>query len=124
MRPSSTLSRRLTGLCVITIGALLPSFTLAHEQELTLPDGQQAVINWGEGEVKATGQAVPPTNATTQGQKQLLARRGAVLDAQRNLLETLSGVYVAADSTMVNFMASDVVRTQVQGVVQGAIITY
>ncbi len=124
MRPHLANSRRLFATTFLAIGALLFSVSLAHELVVTLPNGQQAVINWGIGELKATGQAVAPTNATTAGQKQLLARRGAVLDAQRNLLETLSGVYVAADSTMVNFMASDVVRTQVQGIVQGATITF
>jgi hypothetical protein len=95
----------------------------AHTQIITLPNGQQATIDWGEGMLIATGQAVPPGNATTVGQKQLLARRGAMLDAQRNLLETLAGIQVTSDSTMINLMANDVVRSQVEGMVQGAIVT-
>ena len=107
---------------VVAIG-LIVGFAQAHTQTTTLPNGQQATIDWGDGMLIATGQAVPPSNATTIGQKQLLARRGAILDAQRNLLETLAGIQVTSDSTMINLMANDVVRSQVEGMVQGAIIT-
>ena len=124
MRTPRSLSRIPARFVLAALAATACCVAFAHEQWVTLPNGQQAVIDWGIGELKATGQAVPPTNATTPGQKQLLARRGAILDAQRNLLETLSGVYVSGDSTMVNFMANDVVRTQVEGFVQGATVSY
>jgi len=104
------------------VAAGVLSIGVAYEQTITLPTGQQATINWDDGELHATGQAVPPSNAETEGQKRLLARRGAILDAQRNLLETLSQVQVTSDSTMINLMANDVVRTQVEGIVQGAIV--
>ena len=103
--------------------ALLLTAAFAFQQRITLPGGQEATIDWGTRELTAVGQAVPPSNAETEGQKRLLARRGAILDAQRNLLETLSNVNVTSDSTMVNLMASDVVRSQVEGLIQGAIVT-
>ena len=107
---------------MIALAAICSGVALAYTQTIILPTGEQATINWDDGELRATGQAVPPSNAETEGQKRLLARRGAILDAQRNLLETLSQVYVTSDSTMVNLMANDVVRSQVEGVVQGAIV--
>jgi hypothetical protein len=66
---------------------------------------------------------MPPSNAKNDGQKELLARRGVFLDAQRNQLETLAGIQVNSDTTMINLTANDVVRSQVEGVVQGAIVT-
>lgn len=102
---------------------LLLTAAFAFQQRITLPSGQEATIDWGTRELTAVGQAVPPSNAETEGQKRLLARRGAILDAQRNLLETLSNVNVTSDSTMVNLMANDVVRSQVEGLIQGAIVT-
>lgn len=110
-------------LAMALVIVLLAGLVQAHQQTITLPNGQQATIDWGEGMLIATGQAVPPSNATTVGQKQLLARRGAILDAQRNLLETLAGIQVTSDTTMVNLMANDVVRSQVEGWVQGGIVT-
>lgn len=115
------------GRIAIIVTLLTTAFASAKivttQEWVTLSTGRQALIEWGLGELVATGQAVPPTNATSAGQKQLLARRGAVLDAQRNLLETVEGVQVTSDSTMVNFMANDVVRTQVEGAVMGATVT-
>ena len=121
MKNRSRLARYSLCAAVILAAASL-AIGFAFEQTITLPTGQQATINWDDGELHSTGQAVPPSNAETDGQKRLMARRGAILDAQRNLLETLSQVHVTSDATMINLMAQDVVRTQVEGVVQGAII--
>jgi hypothetical protein len=51
-------------------------------------------------------------------QAKALARRGAIVDLQRNLLEFLNGVQVDARTTMEDFMASDRVRSEVSGVVK------
>jgi len=116
-------SSRWVVLGLLLLAPLASAKIVAKHVWMSLPSGQRVLIDWGLGELVATGQAVPPTNATTPGQKQLLARRGAVLDAQRNLLEALEGVQVSSDSTMVNFMAKDVVRTQVEGAVLAAVVT-
>lgn len=111
---------------IVLLGALLFmlfSTAWAYEQWIVLPNGQQAVVDWGNGQLRSTGQAVPPLNATTEGQQRLLARRGAILDGQRNLLESLGGVYITSDTTMLNLMANDVVRSSVEGVVAGAVVT-
>jgi len=113
----------LIRLTVAVIVASLLTFGMAYRQTITLPSGDSAVIDWGVGELSAIGRGLPPSNAETAGQRQLLARRAAVLDAQRNLLETLSRVHVTSDTTMVNAMANDVVRSRVEGAVQGAVIT-
>lgn len=121
MRYGSVFARWSLCAAVLLVFGLL-GFGVAFEQTIVLPTGQEATINWDDGELHSTGQAVPPGTAEHDGQKRLMARRGAILDAQRNLLETLSQVHVTSDATMINLMAQDVVRTQVEGVVQGAII--
>ncbi len=110
-----------TVVAALTLGACGAAF--AFDQWITLPNGQRSVIDWSAGQLRTTGQAVPPTNASSAGQKQLLARRGAILDGQRNLLESLAGVYVTSDTTMLNLMANDVVRSSVEGIVAGAVVT-
>lgn len=55
------------------------------------------------------------------GRAKLMARRAAVVDAQRNLVETIKGTAVNAETTMENYMVtSDLVKTKVNGVVTGA----
>lgn len=77
-----------------------------------------ARINWTEDHVEGTGQGVPPTGKENTPQGKLLARRAATVDLQRNLLEFLQGVRVDSKTTMNDFMASDVVRTEVQGMIR------
>ena len=95
----------------------------SFQQEITLPNGETAMIDWSAGQLQATGLAVAPTNATSDAQGRVLARRGAILDAQRMLIEVIAGVRIDAETTMLNAMANDVVRSQVEGTVQGAIVT-
>ena len=51
----------------------------------------------------------------------MLARRAAVVDAQRNLLESVKGVAVDSETTVENFMLkSDIIHTKVNGIITGA----
>ncbi|MDO4179582.1 MAG: LPP20 family lipoprotein [Phascolarctobacterium sp.] len=55
------------------------------------------------------------------GQAKMMARRAAIMDAQRQLLEIVKGTAVDAESTMENcIVQSDVVKTKVSGMVTGA----
>lgn len=77
-------------------------------------------INWTEDYIEASGSAVPPTTAVSPAQGKLLARRGAVLDLQRNLLEAIKGVRIDSRTLMENFMVqSDIVRSEVEGWIKG-----
>jgi hypothetical protein len=42
----------------------------------------------------AIGKGVPPDNASSDGQAYILAERAAIVDAYRNLSETIHGVYL------------------------------
>ncbi len=84
-----------------------------------LDETEFAKINWTGDYVEATGQAVPPPGMENSPQGKLLARRGAVVDLQRNLLEAVQGVKVDSKTIMTDFMASDLVRTEVQGLIKG-----
>ncbi|HUJ17345.1 MAG TPA: hypothetical protein VL197_05070 [Nitrospirota bacterium] len=78
-------------------------------------------INWTVGEVYAKGTGAPPSQAVNPAQARAMAERAAFVVAIRNLLETVKGVRVDSESVVENFMVkSDVIRTRVDGIVQGA----
>ena len=83
--------------------------------EITTPSG---IIDWSKGSVRAKGMGVVPPNKT-QAQGEVLARRAAIADLQRNLLETIQGVQIDAKTKVVDHMASDVVNTAVIGTIRG-----
>lgn len=86
--------------------------------------GAYGSINWEQGAVEAIGTGIPSRLAKSPAQARLMARRAAIVNAQRNLLETIEAVKVTAETTVQNFEAtSDTVRTQVTGIVKGAKIT-
>jgi hypothetical protein len=80
-----------------------------------------AATNWDSATVTAEGTGVAPPTAYNSVQARMLARRAAIVDAYRQLAEQIKGVNVDADTTVENMMVtSDVVRTHVSALVQGA----
>lgn len=78
------------------------------------------IINWSDGSVRAIGRGFPPENIKEEGRMEILAQRAAMLDLQRNLLETVKGVQVES-RTKVSQLALDydVVETKVSGLIKG-----
>src|SRR5574341_761850 len=78
-------------------------------------------VNWTTGEVYATGMGAPPAISANMAQARAMAERAAQVVALRNLLETVKGVRVDAETVVENFLVkSDVIRTHVEGIVKGA----
>ena len=78
-------------------------------------------INWAEQMIRATGSGAPNPDAPNIAAARLGAERAAKADALRNILETVKGVRIDSQTLVVNAMTqSDVIRTQVQGIVRGA----
>lgn len=79
-----------------------------------------AATDWNAGVIRATGTGIPTTGARG-AQARILARRAAIADAYRQLLEMTQGVQVDAETTVEMMMVtSDVIRTKVSGLVKGA----
>ncbi len=89
---------------------------------LTLMQAAEAAAQWDEGTITAEGFGTPPSG--TYGAKaNIMARRAAIVDAQRNLAEQVSGVQVDAETTVENYVvSSDVIKTKVSALVRGAVV--
>lgn len=80
-----------------------------------LPTG----VLWEQDRVIALGQGVAPDPSKGTAGGQLLAKRAAMVDLQRNLLEFIQGVRIQSTTTMVDFMVKDRVVSSVQGAIKG-----
>lgn len=74
---------------------------------------------WEQDRVIALGQGVVPDSSKGTAGGQLLAKRAAMVDLQRNLLEFIQGVKIQSTTTMEDFMVKDRVVSSVQGAIKG-----
>ncbi len=90
-------------------------------QNLVQQIGDNGSINWTEGVIQATGIGTPPEEFYGKPQARPMALRAAQLVAYRKLLEVTRGVRVDSQTLVEDYtVKSDVVRTQVEGMVKGA----
>jgi len=77
-------------------------------------------VDWSYQTIQATGMSVIDT-AKPKAQALAMAIRGAKVDAQRNLLETIKGVRVVSETKVEDLMVKgDYVYTKIDGVIKGA----
>jgi hypothetical protein len=83
----------------------------------------QGTINWTGGYIEAVGIGAPSEKSIGKASARPMALRAAKIDALRNLLEITKGVQVDSTTTVKDFtVESDVINTQVSGLVQGAVV--
>jgi hypothetical protein len=78
---------------------------------------EYGLIDWTKNCIEANGMAAAPEGVAGARAK-ALARRGAIVDLQRNLLEFIVGVQVDARTSMSDFMTSDHVRSEINGMIR------
>lgn len=81
----------------------------------------QGSVNWSAGYIEAVGIGAPPERSIGKINARPMALRAAKIDAQRNLLEITKGVRIDSQTVVKDFtVESDVINTQVEGLVKGA----
>jgi hypothetical protein len=81
----------------------------------------QGSINWSAGYIEAVGIGVPPEKLAGKINARPITLRAAQKDALANLLEITKGVQVDSATSIKDFtVGSDVIDTQVTGLVKGA----
>lgn len=83
----------------------------------------QGSVNWSAGYIEAVGIAAPPERMRGNPAARPATLRAATVLAQRNLLEITKGVQIDSSTTVRDMtLESDVVTSQVSGLVKGAIM--
>lgn len=109
--------RNIIGLLAFVFTSAVLAQGSAHYTELTVNGGQ---VNWTTGKVSAEGYGLANATNNTKAAP-LLACRAAVVDAQRNLLESTQGVRVTATTVINNYMlGDDTVKSSIEGTIRGA----
>jgi len=80
------------------------------------------VLNWSEQFIEAKGMSVIDNQRfDNPAQARAMATRGAIVVAQRNLLEMINGVQVTSETTVKDMVTvGDYIYTRLDGVVKGA----
>lgn len=98
--------------CIVTVSA--------SAEEYIEWVGANSGVNWSSGRIQSEGAGVGPDNMSP-GIARMMACRAAVVDAQRNLLESIQGVRVEGTTVVADMMVtSDIIKTSVSGLLQGA----
>lgn len=105
---------------VLAVLLLFPLASSGSDLALIESSGSGSV-NWTEGYIEAKGIGAPPEKYYGKPNARPLAMRAAKLDALRNVLEVINGVRIDSTTLVRDFtIESDLIRTEVEGMVQGA----
>lgn len=114
------------GLTFSMVGTAAP-VNFVPEVHSQLDYNHKAYAEWTKGannDIQALGIGLAP-EGSDYARGRILARRAAVVDAQRNLLEYINGVSLNADTNVSKLAVdSDEIRSQVSGIVRNATIVY
>lgn len=110
---------KISRIAVIAAVLIFSLAVIASAQYVSQSFGQNQNVNWSNQVVRATGIGSPNPSLPISAQR-ATAIKAAQLDAVRNLLETIKGIYLTSETTVRNAMVeNDVIRTRVEGLVQG-----
>lgn len=102
----------LAGVMMFLLGSATQTFAMGNGT---------GEVDYEKGIIRAQGMGVAPTKAVNMAQARIMARRAAVVDGYRQLVEAVKGVNIDSETTTeMNMVTSDVVRSQVSAAVKGA----
>ncbi len=99
----------------------MTDWTKIIDSKVTDKVGDKGLVNFEDGYIEAVGTGAPPEQSYGKPNARPMALRAAQVDAYRNLLETVQGVQIDSKTTIKDFVTeSDVINTQISGMVKGA----
>lgn len=110
-------------MALIVIAGATYAQLVGSVSDVVQPVGTAGKVDWSTGVVTAVGIGAPSAQPANPAQARAMAERAAQVVAYRNLLEAIKGVRIDSTTLVENFMVtSDVIRTEVSGIIQGATI--
>jgi hypothetical protein len=110
-------------------GSITPATTVSNDVLISkstpiVTQDKSGSVDWTNQYIEATGESVIDNDRfKNPAQAKAMASRGAVVVAQRNLLEETKGVSVVGETTVKDMItSSDYVYSRVEGVVKGAVM--
>jgi hypothetical protein len=102
-----------------------PSSDTPPQNPTTPPPTTPTEPDWTQKTILANGQsAVDLTKGYSAGQARLMAERGAIMDAQRNLMEQVLGVRIDSKTFVKDMVAqSDEIKGGIEGIIRNTRIT-
>lgn len=77
-------------------------------------------VNWTQQVLTVVGNGFGPEHVKELGRRKILAKRAALQDAYRNLLEVVKGIQLTSSTSVKDMMLeSDQIRTQTEGMLKG-----
>lgn len=108
----------------ITLACACPPAPKFSTPKPVLSDARPTIPRWQmpeqTGVLEAVGVAPYPANATSRAQARAQARRAAILDAQRQLVEQLHGVHISSESVLTEHGLREQMHASAQGMLRGA----
>lgn len=99
----------------------IPAIGNGQEGQDFIEQTMKGSINWSEGIVQAVGIGTPSEKHYGKPSARPMAMRAAKLDAMRNILEVINGVRIDGTTIVRDYaVESDIIRSKVEGMVQGA----
>jgi hypothetical protein len=99
----------------------IPAIGNGQEGQAFIEQTMKGSINWSEGIVQAVGIGAPSEKHYGKPSARPMAMRAAKLDAMRNILEVINGVRIDGTTIVRDYaVESDIIRSKVEGMVQGA----
>ena len=80
-------------------------------------------VDWAAGKVRATGVGMPPATAVNATIKREMARRAALVDAQRNLLNAINQIKTGPDQSLKSLWGEKKYASIVSGFIRGYTVT-
>jgi len=122
VKRSATILVIVLSLMVVAAGAASAQL-VGTIKDVEVSVGTTGKIDYTTQVITAVGIGAPPANPANPAQARAMAERAAQVVAYRNLLEATKGVRVDSTTLVENFMTtSDVIRAEVSGIIQGAMI--
>lgn len=114
--------KKLVIASVLSMALSVGMAALPETHDSFMPCVNVVMAEQSQETMTADGYGALPGNMPLPRAK-MMARRAAIMDAQRNLIEIIKGAQVDAESSMdMYLLQSDVVKTKVSGMIKGAMV--